>query len=47
MHMGITNRLPSRFAVIHADIEAAHRNILSKDIFPHFVQYVCLTAGDR
>ena len=38
MHMSVVNRLPSRFAVIDADIEAAYRNILSKDIYPHFVQ---------
>ena len=38
MHMGVVNRLPSSFAAIHADIEAAYRSILFKDIDPHFVQ---------
>ena len=38
MHMGVVNRLPSSFAVIDADIEAAYRNILSMDIDPQFVQ---------
>ena len=38
MHMGVVNRLPSSFAAVHADIEAAYQSILFHYVGPHFIQ---------
>ena len=38
MHMGVVNRLPSSFAAVHADIEAAYRNVLFHYVGSSFIQ---------
>ena len=38
VHMGVADSLPSSFAAIHADIEAAYRSILFQYIDPYFIQ---------
>ena len=38
MHMGVVNRLPSSFAAVHADIEAAYQSILFHYLDPNLIQ---------
>jgi hypothetical protein len=38
MHMSVGNRLPSSFAAVHADIEAANRRIPPQYVGSNFIQ---------